>query len=248
MQAIVSVLNHNLTSTEKWVLTILASFTNYKGRNGYPSAEGAAAVALVNERTIRRIRKGFFESGVLEKVGNKIGGRGRFVEYRFNPNRALELHYRGKIPDWVKNLLSGAGNPKSKKAGSEPGSSNKKPGYKSEKVGAESEKADSVPGKSINEPVNKSLYAQAGMDAIKRPPACAVWKAHLEEIREYAGEKDFKSFIEILIPDLDDRKTLTLLVPTRFLKDYIDGRFLHDLERILDRKVVLKLGTPAGRG
>lgn len=113
-------------------------------------------------------------------------------------------------------------------------------------MGFQSEKADSVTGNSLKEPVNKSLGAQSGAIDDERPPACAVWNANLDEIHNLAPD-NFESFLGTLIPDADNGKTLTLIVPTRFLKEYNDKNYRQDLECILSRKIVIEVRTLTGR-
>ena len=89
MQGVVAKLNHDISATEKWVLVTLASFTNKEGKNGYPSTALVADICRVTERTVRRVRARFFQTSVLKRVVG--GGRGKGINYEFDPDRALEL-------------------------------------------------------------------------------------------------------------------------------------------------------------
>ena len=92
MQGVVAKLNHDISATEKWVLMILASFTNKEGKNAYPSARSISDICRVTERTVRRVRAKFFHNGVLTRgVGRR---RSKGVCYNINPDRTLVLHYR----------------------------------------------------------------------------------------------------------------------------------------------------------
>lgn len=233
MQGVVVKLNHDISATEKWVLMILASFTNKKGKNAYPSARTIADTCRVAERTVRRVRAKFFHNGVLTRgVG---GNRSKAICYHFDPDRALELHCRE--PEKA-DSVSGVERNKVDRVS---GFTGKFPVTKSEKLDSQSAKADSESGNPCKEPCNNPVGRPVGADDGSYPLACVHWRESRPALVEMFGEEQVKAFLDLLDIGYDDGEIVELWCRTRFIRDHIDTEFREGLERILGCKVQVVL-------
>lgn len=233
MQGVVAKLNHDISATEKWVLMILASFTNKEGKNAYPSARSIADICRVTERTVRRVRAKFFHNGVLTRgVGRR---RSKGICYNINPDRTLVLHYRE--PEKA-DSVSGV---ERKKADRVSGFIGRPPVSESEKTDSQSAKADSGSGKPYKEPCNNSVGGPVGAGDGSYPLACMHWRESRPALVEMFGEEQVKAFLDLLVVGYDDGEIVELWCPTRFMRDHIDTEFREGLERILGCKVKVVL-------
>ena len=226
MQAVVAKLNHDISDTEKWVLTILVSFTDKQGKNGYPSVPTVADIGRVTDRTVRRVRARFFRTGVLKKVG-----RSKTIKYDFDPVRALELHY---VEPEEADSVSGMDR---KKAERVTGYSVGPPVTDSAKADSQSENADSKSGNPLKEPCKYPKDGPTSASNGDCSPACAHWRESRSAMVEMFGEEQVKAFLDPLVVGADDGQVVDLWCPTRFWMDFVERKFREGLERILKRRV-----------
>ncbi len=80
----------------------------------------------------------------------------------------------------------------------------------------------------------------------KEPPAVTVWREHEAELKAAFEAREWDAWIVRSIPHRDDGETLTLAVPTRFIKDWINSRYAAKLGAIIGRRVVCEVHNWVG--
>lgn len=107
IKAIALVLDHYpVGGTEKLVVLALADWCNDDGESLHPSIERIAKRACVNVRSTQRVLSGLISDGLVEVIGNAIGGApGATRDYRLRLDRIEEMRDTGVTGDTRERLV-----------------------------------------------------------------------------------------------------------------------------------------------
>ena len=236
-----------ISCNQKLVLLKLADCADDDGRNVYPSVQRIARECCLSERTVQRFLRRFVDLGLLSIEANGFGGRGRARLYR--------MHLR---------TLTALGRQPARDAGSNGVDDDPEmPTTTTERVtGCHPSPAKRVtpatvkgdtddakgcqalspyPSKNRQEPGARThVRTQARAPARERPPpANAVWREHHDAIVQAVGRQAYRTWLQLLIPERDDGRTLALAGPTRFICDWVRDNYADRVAGILNRKIEL---------